>query len=90
MEGDGWLVFAFMMPSVAALLGRWFWWPIKVRSRPVRRMRPSGSHERAGEEGLTAEVPVPAADGSGNGRSAKRSGNPRSVNGSRIGHPLHH
>ncbi|WP_373425034.1 hypothetical protein, partial [Mycobacterium simiae] len=27
---------SFMTPSIAALLGRWFWWPMRVRSRPVR------------------------------------------------------
>ncbi len=33
---DTLIVRAFMTPSVAALLGRWFWWPIRVRSRPLR------------------------------------------------------
>ncbi|WP_156687728.1 MMPL/RND family transporter [Mycobacterium sp. Marseille-P9652] len=33
---DTLIVRAFMTPSVAALLGRWFWWPIRVRSRPPR------------------------------------------------------
>jgi RND superfamily putative drug exporter len=26
---------AFMTPSIASLLGPWFWWPQVVRSRPV-------------------------------------------------------
>ena len=26
---------SFMTPSIAALLGRWFWWPQRVRQRPV-------------------------------------------------------
>ena len=26
-------------PMIAALLGRWFWWPLKVRSRPARTNR---------------------------------------------------
>jgi RND superfamily putative drug exporter len=26
---------SFMTPSIAALLGRWFWWPVRVRQRPV-------------------------------------------------------
>jgi len=26
---------AFMTPSIAALLGPWFWWPQIVRQRPV-------------------------------------------------------
>jgi RND superfamily putative drug exporter len=33
---DTLVVRAFMTPSVAALLGRWFWWPLNVRSRPAR------------------------------------------------------
>jgi RND superfamily putative drug exporter len=33
---DTLIVRAFMTPSIAALLGRWFWWPIRVRSRPGR------------------------------------------------------
>jgi putative drug exporter of the RND superfamily len=32
---DTLVVRAFMTPSIAALLGRWFWWPQKVRARPV-------------------------------------------------------
>jgi len=34
---------SFMMPSVAALMGRWFWWPTQVRTRPASQMlRPYG------------------------------------------------
>ena len=33
---DTLIVRALMTPSVAALLGRWFWWPIRVRTRPAR------------------------------------------------------
>ncbi|ORB28539.1 RND family transporter [Mycolicibacterium parafortuitum] len=33
---DTFVVRAFMMPSIATLLGRWFWWPQVVRSRPPR------------------------------------------------------
>jgi len=41
---DTLVVRAFMMPSIAALLGRWFWWPQRVRPRPASQMlRPSGS-----------------------------------------------
>src|SRR6201993_1000676 len=40
---DTLVVRSFMTPSVAALLGRWFWWPIKVRPRPASTMlRPTG------------------------------------------------
>ena len=31
---DTLVVRAFMVPSIAALLGRWFWWPMTVRPRP--------------------------------------------------------
>jgi putative drug exporter of the RND superfamily len=32
---DTLIVRAFMTPSIAALLGRWFWWPQRVRPRPA-------------------------------------------------------
>jgi RND superfamily putative drug exporter len=32
---DTLVIRAFMTPSIAALLGRWFWWPQAVRRRPV-------------------------------------------------------
>ena len=32
---DTLVVRAFMTPSIAALLGRWFWWPLRVRPRPA-------------------------------------------------------
>ena len=41
---DTLIVRSFMTPSVAALLGRWFWWPQRVRPRPASAMlRPYGS-----------------------------------------------
>ncbi|WP_428340960.1 RND family transporter [Mycobacterium sp.] len=53
---DTLIVRSFMTPSVAALLGRWFWWPQNVRPRPaspalrpdqarpaVRQLRPHGN-----------------------------------------------
>ncbi|OBF13602.1 RND family transporter [Mycobacterium sp. ACS4331] len=40
---DTLVVRAFMTPSIAALLGRWFWWPLRVRPRPASSMlRPTG------------------------------------------------
>jgi RND superfamily putative drug exporter len=35
---DTLVVRAFMTPSIAALLGRWFWWPQRVRQRPASAM----------------------------------------------------
>jgi putative drug exporter of the RND superfamily len=32
---DTLVIRAFMTPSIAALLGKWFWWPQVVRQRPV-------------------------------------------------------
>ena len=40
---DTLVVRAFMTPSIAALLGRWFWWPQQVRPRPASSLlRPTG------------------------------------------------
>jgi RND superfamily putative drug exporter len=33
---DTLIIRSFMTPSIAALLGRWFWWPQRVRTRPAR------------------------------------------------------
>ncbi|HEU4363307.1 MAG TPA: MMPL family transporter, partial [Mycobacterium sp.] len=33
---DTLIVRSFMTPSVAALLGRWFWWPQQVRRHSAR------------------------------------------------------
>ncbi|WAJ47663.1 RND family transporter [Mycobacterium sp. Aquia_216] len=41
---DTLLVRALMTPSIAALLGRWFWWPMRVRRRPASALlRPFGT-----------------------------------------------
>ncbi len=40
---DTLIVRSLMTPSVSALLGRWFWWPLNVRPRPASSMlRPYG------------------------------------------------
>ncbi|BBY22157.1 MMPL/RND family transporter [Mycobacterium stomatepiae] len=38
---DTLIVRSFMTPSIAALLGKWFWWPVPVRQRPVREPWPA-------------------------------------------------
>ncbi len=38
---DTLIVRSFMTPSIAALLGRWFWWPQVVRQRPVPQPWPA-------------------------------------------------
>jgi RND superfamily putative drug exporter len=41
---DTLIVRSFMTPSAAALLGRWFWWPQRVRPRPASALlEPYGS-----------------------------------------------
>ncbi|WP_204803004.1 RND family transporter [Mycobacterium riyadhense] len=44
---DTLVVRSFMTPAIAALLGRWFWWPLKVRTRPgsnARSLEPSSGY----------------------------------------------
>jgi len=47
---DTLIVRAFLTPSIAALLGRWFWWPLNVRQRSPRGRNRTASPgtERAG------------------------------------------
>ncbi|BBY21707.1 membrane protein [Mycobacterium stomatepiae] len=43
---DTLIVRSFMTPSIARILGRWFWWPQVVRPRPASAMlRPYGTRE---------------------------------------------
>jgi RND superfamily putative drug exporter len=66
---DTLIVRSFMTPSVAALLGRWFWWPQRVRPRPASALlRPLGPRPLVrslllkdvdGDDAVTAEIPRP-------------------------------
>ena len=61
---DTLIVRSFMTPSIAALIGRWFWWPLKVRPRPASQMlQPYGSRT-AVRQLLLWEDGDPAAPGS--------------------------
>jgi putative drug exporter of the RND superfamily len=52
---DTLIVRTLLMPSIATLLGRWFWWPQVVYSRgDYARQRPGPQHDN------TAPQPVPA------------------------------
>ncbi len=63
---DTLIVRSFMMPSVAALMGRWFWWPTRVRTRPASQMlRPYGPRSAVRAYMLPRE-----ADSHVNGESA--------------------
>ena len=41
---DTLIVRSFLMPSIAALLGRWFWWPINVRSHQTTSVSQSSEN----------------------------------------------
>jgi putative drug exporter of the RND superfamily len=47
---DTLVIRSFMTPSIAALMGRWFWWPQRVSTHAVRLVRPV---QLAGREALT-------------------------------------
>lgn len=47
---DTLVVRAFMTPSIATLLGRWFWWPHRVRARPTPSPWPTPGSPRAARE----------------------------------------
>jgi putative drug exporter of the RND superfamily len=49
---DTLVVRAFMTPAIAALLGRWFWWPLRVRARAPR----ASLHRTAPDPLVTQEV----------------------------------
>ncbi len=57
---DTMVVRAFMTPSTAALLGRWFWWPQQVRTRPASATASPGRSPSAGTR-LDAEGLATAA-----------------------------
>ncbi|OIN80275.1 MMPL family transporter [Mycobacterium malmoense] len=62
---DTLIVRSFMMPSIAALLGRWFWWPQQVRTRPASQLlRPFGPRP------LVRALLLPRDDPGSNGESA--------------------
>jgi len=57
---DTLMVRAFMTPSIAAVLGRWFWWPLntfKITGRSGRGPEPKPAG--GGED--TAPIPIPTA-----------------------------
>jgi putative drug exporter of the RND superfamily len=92
---DTLIVRSFMTPSIAAMLGRWFWWPMNVYSRAAR------VDDRVGNED-TAEIAVPAgvahrhgnghghSNGHGNGHSnGVTNGSNGALNGNGSAHAYH-
>jgi RND superfamily putative drug exporter len=64
---DTLVVRSFLMPSIAAMLGRWFWWPTNVQSRPPRIRRRPAAPESVREPGTDVTAPLATA---GNGTAA--------------------
>jgi RND superfamily putative drug exporter len=68
---DTLIVRSFMTPSIAALLGRWFWWPQRVRPRPASALLEPlgprwlvrslllGEGRRNDDDAVTTEIPRP-------------------------------
>jgi RND superfamily putative drug exporter len=54
---DTLVVRSFMTPSIAALMGRWFWWPQQVRPRPVPQPWPTPPAEAAKTDQLALTSP---------------------------------
>lgn len=63
---DTLIVRSLMTPSIAAILGPWFWWPLKVRSRPSysERMQHVTTRNAAFED-IVNPKPHPRDDGDG-------------------------
>src|SRR5208337_3327466 len=71
---DTLVVRAFMTPSIAALLGRWFWWPQQVLPRPASALpRRTGSRPLV-RSLLLGEQRVVSSSKSGNGSTPQRQG----------------
>jgi RND superfamily putative drug exporter len=69
---DTLVVRSFLTPSIAALLGRWFWWPLNVRPRPARRGRnQSASPDLELAVAAMNGHAAPAANGHSNGFHAR-------------------
>jgi RND superfamily putative drug exporter len=64
---DTLVVRSFLMPSIAAMLGRWFWWPTNVQSRPPRIRRGPAAPESVREPGTDVTAPLATV---GNGTAA--------------------
>ncbi len=50
---DTLIIRSFMTPAIAALLGKWFWWPQRVRQRPVPENWPAPIQKNPPQEVLS-------------------------------------
>ena len=66
---DTLIVRSFMTPSIAALLGRWFWWPQRVRTRPASQMRQPSESRHAVRQLPLWEDEDPAATAESRGHN---------------------
>jgi RND superfamily putative drug exporter len=86
---DTLIVRSFMMPSAAALLGRWFWWPMNVYRRPAFAGAQPRSRDVDFEDADETADTAPVAHRNGSG-SGKGHGNAAANgNGSMLGHLFH-
>jgi RND superfamily putative drug exporter len=53
---DTLVIRSFMTPAIAALLGRWFWWPQVVRQRPVPQPWPAPQRPGNGERDVLTAI----------------------------------
>ena len=56
---DTLVVRAFMTPAIAALLGRWFWWPRRVSTHAAPHTPPATTHDTAPTQPLAASTMNP-------------------------------
>jgi len=84
---DTLIVRSFLTPSIAALLGRWFWWPMNVPSRPPRVRTRRGSSNPAHVDLADTAVTGPLRT-AGNGAAAGNGTSNGNGNGAMYGHAL--
>jgi putative drug exporter of the RND superfamily len=85
---DTLVVRSFLTPSVAALLGRWFWWPLNVRSRPTHgKSRSASAGPGLAEAAMNGHL-ASAMDGT-NGGSATNAIHGSTANGSSFERVFH-
>jgi len=84
---DTLIVRSFLTPSIAALLGRWFWWPMNVPSRPPRVRTRRGSSNPAHVDLADTAVTGPLRT-AGNGAAVGNGTSNGNGNGAMYGHAL--